>query len=322
MQANVASNSYATTIFMAPYYRQYDLPWSPKLEVEQRFRKLMKRLLIVFLIMTVVMWLLPTKDRALLTPPDLPDRVVQLVIEKKLPPPPPPPPKEEAKPEPKAEEAPKPVEQQPKPEPPKPDARKKAEQAVSVFDAFADLRDSAVVEKAQQTKNLSGAVGEQTRSERNLLTSKVGAGSGGINTAALSRGYGGGTGSLTGRETTQVASNIGAADGRPEVRRTSGSGKAARSREEVELIFDREKGAIYSIYTRALRAKPDLKGKVVLELTIAPSGEVLNCRVISSELNDPDLERRLVLRVRTFRFEPREVETLTLTKPIDFFPAG
>lgn len=321
MQANVARNSYGTQILMAPFYRQYDLPWSPTLEVEQRFRKLMKRLLIIFLILTVVMWLLPTKDISQLTPPDLPDRVVQIVLEKKLPPPPPPPPKEEAKPEPKPEEAPKPVEQKPKPEPPKPDARKKAEQAVSVFDAFADLRDSAVIEKAQQTKNLTGAVGEQTRSERALLTSKVGSGSGGINTAALSRGYGGGTGSLTGRETTQVASTIGAADGRPEVRR-SGSGKAARSREEVELIFDREKGGIYSIYTRALREKPDLKGKVVLELTIAPSGEVLNCRVISSELNDPELERRLVLRVKTFRFEARDVETLTLTKPIDFFPAG
>jgi periplasmic protein TonB len=321
MQAHAAANSYATTIFMAPYYRQYDLPWSPKLEVEQRFRKLMKRLLVAFLILTVVMWLLPTKDRSLMTAPALPDRVVQIVIEKKLPPTPPAP-KEEAKPEPKPEEAPKPVEQAPKPEPPRPDARKKAEQAVSVFDAFADLRDSAVVEKAQQARDLTGAVGEQTRSERALLTSKVGAGSGGINTASLSRGYGGGTGSLTGRDTTQVATNIGAGDGRPEVRRTSGSGKAARSREEVELIFDREKGAIYSIYTRALREKPDLKGKVVLELTISPTGEVINCRVISSELNDSELERRLVLRVRTFRFEPRDVETLTLTKPIDFFPAG
>jgi TonB family protein len=184
------------------------------------------------------------------------------------------------------------------------------------------LRDTAVIDKAQQTKNLTAAVNEQTRSERALITSKVGMGSGGINTASMSRGYGGGTGALTGRETTQVTSNVGGGDGRSEVRRTSGSGKGARSREEVELTFDKNKGAIYSIYSRALRDNPDLKGKVVLEITISPTGEVLNCVVISSELNNPDLERKLIARVKLFRFEPRDVESLTLTKPIDFFPAG
>ena len=35
------------------------------------------------------------------------------------------------------------------------------------------------------------------------------------------------------------------------------------------MVFDRNKGAIYSLYTRALRDKPELQGKMVLELTIA-----------------------------------------------------
>ena len=102
----------------------------------------------------------------------------------------------------------------------------------------------------------------------------------------------------------------------------SGSGqKASRSREEIELVFDRNKGAIYALYNRALRDTPTLQGKIVLELTIAPWGEVTNCRVISSELNDPDLERKLVARVKLFRFEEKDVEAVTTTKPIDFFPA-
>ena len=79
--------------------------------------------------------------------------------------------------------------------------------------------------------------------------------------------------------------------------------------------------SIYALYSRALRDKPELKGKLVLELTIAPSGEITACRVLSSELNDPDLERKLVARVKSFRFEARDVETITTTKPIDFFPA-
>jgi periplasmic protein TonB len=45
------------------------------------------------------------------------------------------------------------------------------------------------------------------------------------------------------------------------------------------------------------------------------------CRVVSSELNDPDLEKKIVARVRLFRFEAKDVETITTTKPIDFFPA-
>jgi TonB family protein len=184
------------------------------------------------------------------------------------------------------------------------------------------LRDTSVLDKAQQSKNLTSAVNEQTRSDRSMITSKAGAGSGGINTAAMSRSYGGGAGSLTGRDTTQVASNLGAGDGRSEVRRTSGSGKGARSREEIELLFDQNKSAVYSMYTRALRENPDLKGKVVLEITISPSGEVLSCVIVSSELNNPEFERKLVLKVKSIRFPARDVESLTLTKPIDFFPAG
>jgi len=207
---------------------------------------------------------------------------------------------------------------------PKPveEARKQANKALAAFDALDNLRDSSFVDKAQQSKNLTAAVNELTRSDRSMITSKVGAGSGGINTAAMSRSYGGGAGSLTGRDTTQVASSLGSGDGRSEVRRTSGSSKGARSREEVELTFDQNKGGIYSIYTRALRDNPDLKGKVVLEITISPTGDVLNCVVVSSELNNPELERKLVLKVKTFKFPARDVESLTLTKPIDFFPAG
>ena len=66
---------------------------------------------------------------------------------------------------------------------------------------------------------------------------------------------------------------------------------------------------------------PTLEGKLVLRLTIAPSGEVTACEVVSSELGDADLERKLVQRVMLFRFDAKDVEPVTTTKPIDFFPA-
>ena len=45
------------------------------------------------------------------------------------------------------------------------------------------------------------------------------------------------------------------------------------------------------------------------------------CRVVSSELNDTELEHKLVTRIKQFQFEAKDVETITTTKPIEFFPA-
>ena len=59
----------------------------------------------------------------------------------------------------------------------------------------------------------------------------------------------------------------------------------------------------------------------MLELTITSDGSVTRCEVVSSELNDSELERKLVARVKLFRFEAKDVGTITVTKPIDFFPA-
>ena len=104
--------------------------------------------------------------------------------------------------------------------------------------------------------------------------------------------------------------------------RAEAAAEMERAREEVEIVFDRNKGALYALYGRALREKPELAGKLVLEFTIAPSGEITNVRVVSSELNDPELEKKIVARVRQIRFKPADVEPLTVSKPIDFFPAA
>jgi TonB family protein len=169
---------------------------------------------------------------------------------------------------------------------------------------------------------VSGAVeGTTPLAERSLITSRVGASSGGINTAALSRNTGGG--GLGDRAVTQVENPVESFELAGGAAQRSGeSDKASRSREEIERVFDQNKGAIYTLYNRALRQNPALEGKLVLRLTIAPDGKVTFCEVVSSELNDPDLEQKLVQRVLLFQFEPRSnVESITTTKPIDFFPA-
>ncbi|MFQ5487239.1 MAG: AgmX/PglI C-terminal domain-containing protein, partial [Gammaproteobacteria bacterium] len=71
----------------------------------------------------------------------------------------------------------------------------------------------------------------------------------------------------------------------------------------------------------ALRKNPALAGKVVLQLTIAPSGEVTACEIVSSELQDPLLERKLVARVLLFDFGEKDVPEVTISYPLEFFPS-
>lgn len=303
------------------FYRSYELPWTVAEEDQQRLRKLLIVCFGVTLLLSVLLPFLPVPQREAEEVQTVPPRFAKLVLERKVvpPPPPPPPPKVDPLPIERPLTQPTPVPQVDRVQ----QAREKAAQSglLPFQEQLAALRDSAVVEKAAQTRNLSGKAGETTRSERSLITSKVGTGSGGINTAALSRGYGGGAGALSGHETTQVTSSLATGQGATNNVQRGGSGKASRSEEEIAMVFDRNKGAIYSIYTRALRDKPELQGKLVLELTIAPDGSVTRCDVVSSELNDSELERKLVARIKMFRFEARDVGTITVTKPIDFFPA-
>jgi len=168
----------------------------------------------------------------------------------------------------------------------------------------------------------AGPATEAAVAERSLITSRVGTASGGINTATLSRNTGGG--GLGDRATTVVESpveGIGFGPAGGAAQRSGDSDRGSRSREEIERVFDTNKGRIFTLYNRALRENPALQGKVVLRLTIAPDGSVSFCEVVSSELNDPELEKALVQRVLQFQFEPRDVEPITTTKPIDFFPA-
>jgi len=89
----------------------------------------------------------------------------------------------------------------------------------------------------------------------------------------------------------------------------------------IEHTFDRNKGAIYALYSRALRENPTIKGKIVFNLDIAASGEVTDCRVNYSELDAPDLEAQLRARIKLFRFAPRSAP-ITVSKQVDFFPAA
>jgi TonB family protein len=276
--------------------------------MERRFRVILRNLVIALAIIAVLIWFLPHRTVVQNTE-SLPERVVQLVMEPPPPPPPPPPPKPE-----------KPLEKAPvTPKPQVPvDPRVKASKSAAVFDALAQLRDMDV-DKFAKNQPKTTDPGDVSIVQRSLIQSKAAGTSGGIS-APTSSGLAAGSGSLNGIRTADIKDPT-LARGGPGTR-AGGSGKASRGSEEIALVFTKNKGAIDAMYARALRDNPALTGKVVLEITITPAGDITVARIISSELKDPEFEAKLLARIRLFKFEAKDVATLTATKPIDFFPAG
>lgn len=125
------------------------------------------------------------------------------------------------------------------------------------------------------------------------------------------------------RRTTTVESPVGF--GQDKSKPGQGGTKliAGRTLEEIQLTFDRNKGAFYAIFNRAMRENPGLgAGKIVVSLTIAPSGAVTACTLVSSTFNDPELERKIIQRVMLLNFGAKDVPSFTYPNyPINFLPS-
>jgi outer membrane murein-binding lipoprotein Lpp len=294
---------------------------------------------------------------------EIPERLAKLVKQEPPKPVPPPKPapqetpeepqklKDEAKPktEPKQPEPDKaPSEKAPAPEPARvadsgggeaAAARKKAERVgvLAFKKAFADLMDETPVAKLGAEARLSKdspVVAGQAVAQRSLVAMQAqGGSSGGIAYASISRniGYGNGSGSGgsgigrggggDGLGFSRVESSIAGAteSGRP---LSDGPGPG-RTDEEIQIVFDRYKAALYRIYNRELRKDPTLRGKVLLRISIETDGAVSLCEVESTDLESPELVAMIVERIKRFNFGPKEgVPTMTILYPIDFLPAA
>jgi TonB family protein len=304
------------------HYYMAELPWTPSGEDEQRYRKILLWILLIFLILSIVMPLLPVRERPKEEVVEVPPRLARIIEERKKPIPPPAK-KLESKAKPEREQK-----KQRKPKKVKPKkktvdtqvARKKAQSSglLAFSDELAALRESPSLGKLS-SRALKKGSSTTRKTTRSMVSASAGKGSGGINTASLSRDTGGA--GLGGRQTTRVQGS-GGTKGAGGAGGGKGKGRgASRDLEQIQITFDRNKGGIYAIYNRALRKDPSLQGKVVLKITISPSGKVTACNIISSELNDPKLERKLVQRVKMINFGAAKVAPFTFSYPIDFFPA-
>ena len=158
--------------------------------------------------------------------------------------------------------------------------------------------------------------------QRSMVATQAPGSSGGINVAKLSRDTGGTGKGMGGVSVTQATSTIGGGNGGSDRPLAGGGPGLGRTDEEIQIVFDKHKAALYRLYNRALRKNPTLKGQIVLRLTIEPDGSVSMCEVKASDMKAPELARKVVGRVETFDFGAKEgVSAITIVYPIDFLPA-
>lgn len=318
--------------YLAP---NLELPWSSSIDDDQRFKKILRISLIVLVVLSVPISLITVPEQTREEKAKLPPQLARVILEKQELPPPKPvePPKveekkpEEKKPEEPKPEEPKPVEKKPEPikekPPEKPNVAKAREKAAAsgilqFKDDLMEMREALDV-SAVDSANVARGDAQAAKVDRSMVTSGVTTASGGINTAALSRDTGGVA--LSGRETTKVESDLAKSTGTTATdSKGAAQESAARSEEEIRKVMEQHKGAVFSIYNRALRQNAALQGKVVIRIIIESTGKISSATIVSSELQDPDLEAKLLQRVSLISFPPSNVARTTLNYSFDFLP--
>jgi len=292
------------------------MPWSREAESEKRLRKAVLVALLLTVVFSTLIPLLkvPAPVRPVVVM--VPERLVRMLRKEA---PKPEPPKEEKKPE--KEKAPK--EEQPKPTTQETQAARKTAENTGVLaykESFKELIDEAPAGRlgaAARLSNQALAAGA-ARPGRSLvaLPPSAGGSSGGISGVNRTIESDGGK-RINAVDFTRVESKV--ADLKAETSQL-GPG-SSRTDEEIQLVFDKYKASLYRMYNTELRKDPSLRGRILLRITIDPSGEVSACAVQSSDLKSPDLVAQIVERVKRFNFGPKEkVSKATILYPIDFLP--
>ena len=303
------------------------LPWSASVAEDERFRRFLRNGLIAFVLLGITVALIPVPELSREQAERIPPQLARVILEKKALPKPKPIPKpaiKKVEKKPKKAPADKKIEPKPIPKQKPPAAkvqlaREKAANSglLQMQDDLLAMRESVNVAEVSGGQLTAGAASAKTI-DRSLISDRSKTASGGVNTAKLSRDTGGVA--LAARETTLVktAQASGAArDAGQKVRRE----KSARAEAAIRSIMEANKGAIYAIYNRALRRDPTLQGKVTVQLVIEANGSISAIQLISSDLDNPALEHKLLARIRLINFGSANVEQTTLNYSIDFLPS-
>ena len=308
------------------------LPWNTGVVEDVRFRRWLLHGLGIFLMMAIILPFMPAPEVTKVPLKKERSHYTRLIIEEKPLPPPPVIKKEQPrkklvqekkvvekkKPKPVVKEKPKPVKKSKPVDLTKQARDKAAKSGVLAFaDDLAAMRQKVDVSKLK-TSDLKRGAAQAAKARRNLLTSKAAASVGGISVASLSSDTGGVA--LSARETTKIDAPVGESGEWADEAVADASDYSGRTSESVRRIMDANKGAIFAIYNRALRKDPALAGKVLFNMVIEPSGVVSGVELVSSELTDSALVRKILARIKLINFGDEPVAQTNVNYSFDFLP--
>lgn len=309
------------------YYDQLALNWKPEGKSDKQFKLITVIVVITMFLFALVISSITVPEQERQAKTVIPERIANFILEKEKPKPKPKVEKPKPKPKPKPKQI-KRIKDKKADKKPLTKTQKKARDKaadsglLALGNELADLMDTSDVSQMVGAKVKSSSKSSRTAAAHNkdILTADVSKGSGGVSAGEYSTKVG--KTQLSSREITQVKQSLLSSGqlAKAEKRKGPRTGNV-RPEEDITIVFDQNKSKLYSIYNRARRKNPGLKGKIVLAITIAPSGQVTKIKIVSSELNDKKLESRLVSRIKQFKFGAMPVEKVTVTYPIEFLPS-
>ncbi|MFQ5707606.1 MAG: TonB family protein [bacterium] len=131
----------------------------------------------------------------------------------------------------------------------------------------------------------------------------AGHGDGGVKGARTAAGGGGIDDLLTGLGTTKSNSfsrsgDLVVVNESPLIEGGSEKGIVGRNQDDIQGVIMKHNNSMQYCYERQLKRNPNLKGKMVLRITITPQGTVKKVEIISSTLKNRKVEQCVVSRIR------------------------
>ena len=285
------------------------LPWREQQEQQDKFKKLLQKVIIPIMVFMIVMPLLPDLSGEEVVE----EKVVTKVL---LDPPvlePTPPPPTQAKKQ--------------KTQDKRPDGKAKqgAKDGVpsmqTLSQQLASLRNS-VNSSRQQNKNVFTANSGKVQNSKRAMLGKdsVTSSSGGIKASDVTVNAKGAA--LAAHQSDEVNSSISDVVIPTAEEYNYDPSKSYRDKHSIRREIERYRGgAIYPIYTKALRINPDLGGRFVFGFTILPSGKVKDVKLVASELNDPVLEKKILAKMMHINFGKENKAATPVEYTFSFVPS-
>ena len=95
-----------------------------------------------------------------------------------------------------------------------------------------------------------------------------------------------------------------------------------RHNDEIQSVFKRYEQGFADIYNQLRKADASIgPGKIVVAFTIAPSGVVTECHLVTSSYSSQALNEAIVAEVTKLNFGARDVPSFTYPNyPFNFIP--